>query len=303
MSRVAHAETVRTIQFLNGNNGGILQVIPLSNDKCFVTEVKGFRDFEYSFEGPVPFSGDKRLAFNRIRETDVATSPNGFRLVGREFNRMARLSGTNDPETVSAFRTSLNNSDELITFITPDYSDNGRIVPSHSLSNLVRSSSTPQDTCLAAIEVRCERNFDYIPSRSTHFFFYFAHKMMVVSHVVHNGPPLDCPGEEWEARAYEASPENDIREFFAHNDAAIWVELRTLPRGLLSSVLHNYRISCGGVGELAVEFRPVMQPNREAAYRFSPLEIPDRNNRSHLEEFQEILRSLHVVVSGAAGGH
>jgi hypothetical protein len=238
-----------------------------------------------------------------MRENGRKSSPAGFRLVGREYNRIARLSGTNDPNIVNSFRTSLNYSSELITFLTPDYSDDGGIVPSYSLENLVQSSDIPQETCLATIEVRCERNFDYIPSRSTHFFFYCAHKIMVVSHIVHNGPPLDCPGEEWEARAYEGPSESPIHEFFTHRDGAVSIELETQPLGLLRAVLPEHAASYIKSGESSMEFRPVMQPNREAAFRFSPPEVPNRGSRRHLKRFLKILKELHVFISRATRGH
>jgi hypothetical protein len=299
MKQVAHVETMKAVQFLENKNGEILQVIPLNDNECFVARVNGFKDFEYSFEGPVPFSGDERLAFNKIREVNPAASLDGFRLVGKEFNRMARLSGTNDPEIVNTFRTSLKNCDELITFLSPDFLDDGRIVPLHSLDNLVRSGNIPRETCLAIVEIKCERNFDYIPSRSTYFIFYCRGKIMVVSHVVHGGPPLDCPGEEWEAKAYEASPQGDVCEFFAHNDGAISIELKTQPRGLLHAAFGESSLEHAIYSQATLKFSPVMVRNVNARYAFSPSEIPDRSDTVHLTEFQDCLKALHGTICHA----
>ena len=133
MRSVVQSKIVSTSQFLNDRNGGILQVIPLGKGRVLVVGVKEFKEFEYSLEGPVPFSGDKRLAFNRIPDANTKISNNGFRLIGREYNRIARLSGTNDPEIIKTFRTRLIKGNELLTFHRPVYKDAGHVISNDSM--------------------------------------------------------------------------------------------------------------------------------------------------------------------------
>ena len=299
MRQVAQRRIVNTARFLNDGNCGILQAIPIGADRVFIAGVKEFKELEYSLEGPVPFSGDPRLAFNSMLEEVSTNSPEGFKLIGKEFNRIARLSGTNDPVIVNTFRTRLDNHGELLTFLAPGYRKAGRVVSLHSLDNLAQSGDIPEGVCLAIIEVRCERNFDYIPSRGAYFFFYYPEKIKVVSHIVHGGPPLDCPGEEWEAKAYEGSLESDIYKFFEHNDGAISIELQTQPRGLLHAVLGEFSLERGSFSQTGLRYSPAMVRNSEARYAFSPPEIPKKGNTNHLNEFKKCLEILHETTSRA----
>lgn len=290
------------VQFLDDGAGGIIQTIPLSNERCLIAPVDGFKEFEYSFEAAVPFSGDTRLAFNKKISRPEEVLTNGFKLIGKEFNRIARLSGTQDPEVIESFRTRLNNHGELLTFLAPNYCEDGRVVPLHSLDNLDRGEDVSGDVCLATLEVRCERNFDYIPSRSTYLFFYYPGKIKVVSHIVHGGPPLDCPGEEWEAKVYEGPLESGICEFFEHNDGAISIGLQTQPRGLLHAALGELSLKHGAFSQTGLKFTPVMVRNTDARYAFSPPEVPDRRCTKHLEEFSKLLDFLHRKIATAIEG-
>jgi hypothetical protein len=277
------------VHFPDDGAGGIIQTIPLSNERRLAASIDGFKEFEYSFEGPVSFSGDARLAFNKKTPEPQEVCTNGFRLIGKEFNRIARLSGTQDPEVIESFRTRL----------APNYCEDGRVVPLHSLDNLAQSSGIPGKVCLATIKVRYERNFDYIPSRGAYFFFYYPGKIKVVSHIVHGGPPLDCPGEEWEAKAYEGPLESGICEFFEHNDGAISIELQTQPRGLLHAALGELSLKHGAFSQTGLKFTPVMVRNTDARYAFSPPEVPDKGDVSHLGEFRQCIEILHGTISRA----
>ena len=299
MRQVAQRRIVNTARFLNDGNCGILQAIPIGADRVFIAGVKEFKELEYSLEGPVPFSSDPRLAFNSMLEEVSTNSPEGFKLIGKEFNRIARLSGTNDPEIVKTFRSQLIKGNELLTFVVPVYRDAGHVIPVDSMEAFRLARHVPTQTCLAVIEVRCERNFDYIPSRGAYFFFYYPEKIKVVSHIVHGGPPLDCPGEEWEAKAYEGSLESDIYKFFEHNDEAISIELQTQPRGLLHAVLGEFSLERGSFSQTGLRYSPAMVRNSEARYAFSPPEIPKKGNTNHLNEFKKCLEILHETTSRA----
>ncbi len=303
MKLTAQKRSLSKIQFLSDEDRGIIQTIPLDNKRCLIVAIDGFKEFEYSFEGAVPFSGDTRLAFNKRVLAPEETHTAGFKPIGKEFNRIARLSGTNDPEIINTFRTRLDNHGELLTFLTPNYCEDGRVVSLYSLDNLAQSSNIPERVCLATIEVRYERNFDYIPSRSTYFFFYYPEKIKVVSHIVHGGPPLDCPGEEWEAKAYEGPLESDIYKFFAHNDGAVSIELQTQPRGLLHAVLGEPPLQRAVLSQVKFKFSPVMVRNTDARYAFSPPEIPKKGNTNHLNEFKKCLEVLHRTILRAVGGN
>ena len=304
MKLTAPKRSLSKIQFLSDENGGIVQTIPLDNERCLIVAVNGFKEFEYSFEGPVPFSGDPRLAFNKRVLEPEESHTTGFKLIGKEFNRIARLSGTNDPEIINTFRTRLNKHGEIITFHISGYCEDGHIMPLHSLDSLNRSEEVPpDDVCLATIEVRCERSFDYIPSRSTYFLLYYPGKIRVVSHIVHGGPPLDCPGEEWEAKAYEGPLESGIYKFFAHNDGAILIELQTQPRGLLHAALGKLSLEHVVFSQTTLKFSPVMVRNTDARYAFSPPEIPEKGNTNHLNEFKKCLEVLQRTILRAIGSN